>query len=44
MELKVFERLVFDMRRKEKARKEKKPVDWTYPISFPSYNFIFEKL
>ena len=30
----VFGHLVFGMRRKEKARKEKKPVDWAYPISF----------
>ena len=32
----VFGHLVFGMRRKEKARKEKKPVDWTYPIFTPS--------
>ena len=30
----VFEHLVFGMRRKEKAQKEKKPVDWAYPISY----------
>ena len=28
----VFKHRIFGMRRKEKARKEKKPVDWAYPI------------
>ena len=30
----VFKHRIFGMRRKEKARKEKKPVDWAYPISY----------
>ena len=34
----VFKHRIFGMRRKEKARKEKKPVDWAYPISYSLAN------